>query len=101
MSLTMCVLLWARPGAEDALIAYEDRVLSLIPEHGGRVRQRARGTGADGQPLEIQILEFPAAPALDAYMSDHRRQALAGERDQAVARTEIIDVALIEATPED
>jgi hypothetical protein len=100
MSLTMCVLLWAQPGAEDDLIAYEDRVLSLIPEHGGRVRQRARGSGAAGQPLEIQILEFPAAPALDAYMSDDRRQALAGERDRAVARTEIIDVSLIEAAPE-
>jgi hypothetical protein len=100
MSLTMCVLLWARPGAEDALIAYEDRVLSLLPEHGGRIRQRARGSGAGGQPLEIQILEFPAAPALDAYMSDGRRQALAGERDRAVARTEIIDVSLIEAAPE-
>ena len=31
------VTLWARPGAEDALIAYEDRVLSLVPGHGGRV----------------------------------------------------------------
>ena len=30
MRLTLCVLLWAWPGAEDGLIAYEDRVLRLM-----------------------------------------------------------------------
>src|ERR1017187_4145813 len=60
MSLTLCVLLWAQPGAGDALIAYEDRVLDLVSGHGGRVLQRARSNGADGQPLEIQLLEFPS-----------------------------------------
>ena len=34
---TLCVLLWARPGADDALTAYEDRVLALVSEHGGRI----------------------------------------------------------------
>ena len=77
MSLTLCVLLWARPGAEDGLIAYENKVLDLVPGHGGRVLQRARGGGADGQPLEIQLLEFPSAAALDAYMKDDRRTSLA------------------------
>jgi hypothetical protein len=28
MSLTLCVLLWARPGAEHGLIAYEDQVIA-------------------------------------------------------------------------
>ncbi len=97
MSLTLCVLLWARPGAEDGLIAYEDRVLSFVPEHGGRVLQRARGNGAVGQPLEVQLLQFPAAQALEAFMADGRRQALAGERDQVVAKTEVIEVQLVAA----
>jgi uncharacterized protein (DUF1330 family) len=96
-------LLWAHPGAEAALAAYEDRVLRFVPDHGGRVVLRARasgvagdpGSGADGQPAEIQLLEFPSAAALDAYTSDPRRTALAAERDQAVARTEIIDVELV------
>lgn len=95
MSLTLCVLLWARPGAEDALFAYEDRVLGLLADHGGRVLQRARSSGADGQPLEIQLLEFPSAGALGGYMSDERRTALAGERDRAIARTDVIEVDLI------
>lgn len=94
MSLTLCVLLWALPGAEDSLTAYEDTVLDLIPQHGGEVLQRARSSGADGQPLEIQFLQFPSARALEEYMTDERRTALAQERDRAVARTQIIDVEL-------
>ena len=96
MSLTLCVLLWPRPGAHDALTAYEDRVLSLVSEHGGRVLQRARSSGADGQPLEIQFLEFPSAEALGRYMADERRTVLADERDRAIGRTDVIEVELIE-----
>jgi len=99
MSLTLCALLWASPGGEDGLIAYEDRVLSIVPEHGGRVLQRARGSGTAGQPLEIQLLEFPSAQALDAFMTDHRRQSLAGERDKVIAKTEVIEVQLVHAAP--
>ena len=100
MNLTLCVLLWARPGAEDGLIAYEDRVLAMVPEHGGRVLQRARGSGTAGQPLEIQLLGFPSALALDAFMTDDRRQSLAGERDRVIAKTEVIDVHLVQPAPE-
>jgi uncharacterized protein (DUF1330 family) len=99
MSLTLCILLWAAPGAEDGLIAYEDRVLRIVPEHGGRILQRARGSGTDGQPLEIQLLEFPSAQALDAFMTDDRRQALAAERDQVISKTEVIEVQLVHAAP--
>jgi hypothetical protein len=91
----MCVLLWAQPDADDALIAYEDRVLALVPEHGGRVLNRARSRGADGQPLEIQLLEFPSAAALSGYMTDSRRVVLADDRDRAIAKTEVINVDLI------
>jgi hypothetical protein len=95
VGLTLCVLLWARPGAGDGLIGYEDEVLGLVPGHGGRVLQRARGSGADGQPLEVQLLEFPSAAALDGYLADDRRTALAGERDRVIARTEVIEVRLV------
>src|ERR1041384_1467662 len=93
--LTLCVLLWAQPGAGEGLIAYEDQVLALIPEHGGRVLQRARGGGGDGQPLEVHLLEFPSRRALEAYMADGRRQALSAERERTIARTEIIEVSLV------
>ena len=99
MSRTLCVLLWAQPGAQAALTAYEDRVLRLVPDHGGRVLQRGRGGGADGQPAEIQFLDFPSQAALDAYLADPRRTALAADRDRAVARTEIIDVELVPLPP--
>lgn len=100
VSLTLCVLLWARPGTEDRLIAYEDQVLGIAVEHSGRVLQRVRGSGTGGQPLEIQILEFPSARTFDAFMSDDRRQALAGERDRAIAKTEVIEVRLVQQDPE-
>jgi uncharacterized protein (DUF1330 family) len=95
VKVTLCVLLWARPGAEAGLIAYEDKVLDLVSGHGGRVVQRARGSGTDGQPLEIQLLEFPSAGALDGYLTDERRTALAARRDQVVARTDVIEVELV------
>jgi uncharacterized protein (DUF1330 family) len=94
-SVRLCVLLWARPGADAALVDYEDRVLELMADHGARVLQRARTDGADGAPLEIQMLEYPSQSALDGYLADERRAALAGERDAAVARTEILPVEFL------
>ena len=106
MSLTLCVLIWAQPGAAAGLVAYEERVLRLAGEHGCEVLQRASASGASpggaspggagGQPAEIQFLRFPSAGAFDGFMADPRRQLLAGERDEVVAKTEVIKVDLIE-----
>jgi uncharacterized protein (DUF1330 family) len=96
--LTLCVLLWAHPGAEESLSAYEDQVLALVPDYGGRVIQRARSSGAGGYPVEIHLLEFPSPQALDDYTADGRRQALAAERDRVIAKTEIIEVELVPAS---
>ena len=91
-----CCLLWARPGMEAALRAYEDKVLSLVPEHGGRVLYRGTvlpgargGEGAGAPPAEVQIQEMPSQASLDAYVNDPRRLALAAERDAAIARTDL------------
>lgn len=94
MSISLCVLLWARPGEEAGLVAYEDRVLELVAEHGGRVVQRARTDGTGDQPLEIQLFTFESPSAMDGYMQDERRLALADERDRVVARTETMRVTL-------
>ncbi|HUB39136.1 MAG TPA: hypothetical protein VMA72_09815 [Streptosporangiaceae bacterium] len=96
VSVTLCVLLWARPGNEDGLIAYEDQVLGIASAYGGQILQRARSSGTGGQPLEIQLLDFPSAHAVEAFQADRRRQALAGERDRVVARTEIVEVQLVQ-----
>jgi uncharacterized protein (DUF1330 family) len=95
--VTLCVLLWARDGCADALVAYEDRVLPFVVEHGGRVLERARTRvrTSSTEPLEIQLLSFPSEHALDDYMSDARRAALAPEREVAIARTEVLRVDLV------
>lgn len=88
----LCVLLWAHPGNEDGLVEYEDRVLALIPAHGGVVLQRARSSGEAGHPLEVQFSRFPSEDALQSYLADDRRVALAAERERVVARTEMMRV---------
>jgi uncharacterized protein (DUF1330 family) len=95
VSLTLCVMLWAREGAEQALIEYEDRVLHLAAAHGGRVLQRGRTEGGPDEPFEVQFLEFPSRAALDAYMWDGRRTMLAADREMAIARTDIFEVRLV------
>ena len=91
-----CVLLWARPGMDAALSAYEDKVLCLVAEHGGRVLQRGTvlpGSQDDGDPpAEVQFIEMPSEANLDAYVNDPRRLAMAGEREAAIARTHLFRI---------
>ena len=98
MALTLCVLLWPHEGHEAELVAYEDRALPLVADHGGRVLQRVRAAGADpsgAQPFEVHVIEFPSPTALDAYLADDRRAALADHRDRAIARTELLPVDVV------
>jgi uncharacterized protein (DUF1330 family) len=85
------VLLWAVPGRLDELIRYEDRVVALVADHGGRVVDRLRNLGKEG-PSEMHVLHFPSQESLDSYMNDPRRVVLAGDRDRSVARTEVLSV---------
>jgi uncharacterized protein (DUF1330 family) len=95
-SVVNCVLLWARPGMEAALSAYEDKVLRLVAEHGGQVLERGTvlpGSQADSEPpTEVQLLEMPSETGLDAYMNDPRRLAMADERDAVIARTDVFRI---------
>ncbi len=95
MGITLCVLLWPNEGRERELLAYEDKVLTLVPDHGGRVVQRFRtqpGSGPLTQPFEVHVIEFPSEASLDAYLTDDRRTTLAQSRDRAIARTEVLRV---------
>jgi uncharacterized protein (DUF1330 family) len=91
-TVTLCVLLWAVEGEGHALVDYEDKVLALVVELGGRVIERVRGREHPEEPFEVQVLEFPSERVLDEFMHDERRQELLPERDLAVARTEVIRV---------
>lgn len=92
--ITLCCLLWAHPGAEEALVAYEDGVLALLPDHGIVLHLRAIGDGTQGRPLETQVYRIPNQAALDAYLADPRRTSNAAERDRVIARTELFPVTL-------
>jgi hypothetical protein len=55
--VVQCVLLWARPGMEAQLSAFEDKVLRLVGEHGGGHH--------DGEPpTEVQSLRCHPRRAL-------------------------------------
>ena len=92
--IRLCCLLWAVEGETDGLHAYEDTVLRLVAEHRGEVTTRVLGEGGDGTPHEVQVIEFADGDAMDAYLGDPRRTALAPERDRVVARTELFPVRL-------
>lgn len=92
ISVHLCCLLRARPGAEQALSAYEDKVLALIPDYGGELLARVIGDGSNDHPHEVHLYRFPDQAAIDSYMADPRRLALAEERDRAVESTEVFPV---------
>jgi uncharacterized protein (DUF1330 family) len=95
VTVTLCVLLWARQGQEQRLVAYEDAVLALVSDHAGSVLQRTRNLAvSDDEPYEVHLLEFASEDALEAYMLDDRRTALAAERDAAIERTQVLRVSL-------
>lgn len=94
VEIVLCCLLWAREGEAAGLSAYEDRVLALVPDHGGEVLSRAASDGAESRPHEIQLYRFPTQAALDSYIADPSRLALSNDRDQAIARTELFPVSL-------
>lgn len=88
--ITLVALLWAHPGHEQELIAYEDTVLALIPAHGGRVLSRVRRTDSSDGPFETQVIEMPSDEAIAAYMIDPVRVALADTHARAIARTDVV-----------
>ena len=94
--MTLCVLLWPVDGQEEQLAAYEGEVLALLGRHGARLVSRVRNERVTGdQPLEVQLIELPDEAALEAFMRDPERLALAGRRDRCVARTEMLRVSVV------
>jgi hypothetical protein len=95
MNVILCVLLWAHEGRDTDLTRYEDQVLGLLGDHDGRVLQRVQAVDPGDRPTEVQILQFSSESALEGYLQDPRRAALAGRRDAAIARTDVVPVRLL------
>jgi uncharacterized protein (DUF1330 family) len=93
MSIALCVVLWSTPGREEQFAEYEDRVLARLEAHGARLLIRV--SSLDGDPTEVQVLEFPSEEALEGFQNDPERLALAGLRAEAVMRTEITRVMVV------
>ncbi len=68
---------------------YESLVLPLLPTYGGRMERRLRS--ADGA-IEVHVLSFPSADALDRYRTDPERQAQLPLLERSGAKTELIEV---------
>ena len=96
MVVGICVILWARPGAEQAVHEYEDRVLGLLGRHDGRLLTRLRVV--DDGPCEIQVIEFASEKALADFQRDPDRAALSALRDRAIERTQLIRVERVGPT---
>jgi uncharacterized protein (DUF1330 family) len=100
--LTLAFVGYADPVMSERATAYEDEVLPLIEDHGGRVLYRGRR--ADGQdtalPLEVHLLWFPHRRALDAYLADDRRRDLIDRYGDVFTTKHAVEVDTIStATP--
>jgi hypothetical protein len=91
---TLAFLGYGPDAGRQAAHAYEDAVLSLLPDHGARVVYRGcRAAGEDeALPLEVHLLWFPGRAALAAYLADDRRAAARAEFGEVFARTDVVTV---------
>ena len=95
MPITLCVLLWVKVGKEELFIKYEDRALQIASTHGGLTLSRLRRRDNSESPYEIHVIQFPNRVAFQAFMDDPSRLALTDRREEAITRTEVIEVEQI------
>jgi hypothetical protein len=76
-------------GVED-FRAYEDAVLPLLPEFGGRLERRLRNP--DGT-VELHIISFPSDADFQNYRNDPRRTAQAWLWEKSRATRELLPMA--------
>lgn len=84
-ALTLVLIARIPPDGVEAFQAYEDRVLPLLNEHGGRLQRRLRN---DTGTVELHIVSFPSDIAFEKYRSDPRRTAAALLLETSSAKVE-------------
>lgn len=84
-SLTLVLIARIPLEGVEAFCTYEDQVLPLLSEYGGKLERRLRdelGT------VELHILSFPSEAALQSYRSDPRRAAASHLLERSSAQIE-------------
>jgi uncharacterized protein (DUF1330 family) len=88
-ALTFVLIARIPPEGVEAYQAYEDQVLPVLAEHGGRLQRRLRNeTGT----LEVHILSYPSDAVAQAYRSDPRRAAAAHLLEASTAKVELLSL---------
>lgn len=92
--LYVLVRLWIRDGQEARFEAYERKVFRLAVRYGGaieRVIRRAGSTSTESEPpFEVHVVRFPSEERYEAYRRDPDRDALAAERAEVIARSDVL-----------
>lgn len=85
----MVYVMIARVPAEgvEAFRDYEETVLPLLGDHGGRLDRRLRSE--DGT-VEVHVAEFASEEGFEAYRSDPRRAAHARALEESGADIELL-----------
>ncbi len=88
--ISMVVLLKAGTDGLPGLRRYEEQILPILREHGGKliVAFNPMDTGADA-PDEIHVIQFPSEQKLQAYRDDARTLSLSAQRQTAIASTTV------------
>ena len=85
--IELTVRLW-RGGSKRQFERYINRLLKLLPRHGGRAERRAGEVGGGpSQPDAVLVLSFPDTAAVDSYLTDPRRDDLEELAAKAVTRS--------------
>ncbi len=66
---------------------YEDRVLPLLKEHGGKLERRMRN---DDGTVEMHIVSFRTQAGFDAYAQDFRRTSQTPMLEKSGAEIEVL-----------
>ena len=85
--IELTVRLW-RGGSKRQFERYINRLLKLLPRHGGQAERRAGEVGGGpGRPDAVLVLSFPDGDAIEAYLTDPRRDDLEELAAHAVMRS--------------
>src|SRR5437870_6381294 len=85
--LTFAVIARIPSDGVEAFRMYEDRVLPLLNEHGGRLQRRLQN---EPGTVELHIVSFPSDVAFQKYRSDPRRTAAAPLLESSSAELELL-----------